>query len=151
MHTQDLPVGSTRPTASIPAAWRSLSDEHIELLPPVEGTDKLLFQGFCNGLPIAFARLKRLHLAANRDSNVIPLSPLADRTTWILQSIQVSQNYRNCGIGSALLAEIRHYCGHYGITRLVGEMSGDLPALRRWYLRNGFKVSADNRLELLLG
>ena len=148
---QDIYAPGPRPASAVPATFRFVDDDHIELLPPVEGPDKLLFQGFCNALPIAFARLKRLHAGADQDCKVVPLHAAADRSTWVLQNIQVSQNYRNRGIGSALLAEVRHHCSHYGITRLVGDMTGDLPALRRWYLRNGFTVSSDNRLELLPG
>lgn len=126
------------------------SEDHIELLPPVAGDDKLLFQGFCNGLPIAFARLKRIRPDEAANRKVVQLLAAVRPATWSLQSIQVAQNFRGRGIGSALLREILHHCHHHGIQRLVGEMKGDLPALRRWYARHGFQLCADDRLELLL-
>jgi GNAT superfamily N-acetyltransferase len=126
------------------------SEENIEFLPPVEHQDKVLFQGFCNGLPIASARLRRLRPEDEYDNPVVQLMAAVRYPTWSLQSIQVAQNFRHRGIGTVLLGEILHYCRNHNIHRLVGEMKGDLPALQRWYARNGFEISADNRLERLV-
>lgn len=141
----------SRPAAARPgSAFLLQSRDHIEFLPPVEAPDKLLFQVFCNGLPIASARLRRLRATQRASHRALPPAVASLPGTWTLQNIQVAQNYRNRGIGSALLGEIRHHCSYYCISRVVGAMSGDLSALRRWYLRNGFQVLPDNRLELLL-
>jgi GNAT superfamily N-acetyltransferase len=145
-------TGST--TGPAPAARATAfvreSGGHIEFLPPLVTDDKILFQVFCNGLPIAFARLRRQQADAGYEHPVLQLFSAVRFPTWSLHSIQVSQNYRNRGIGTALLQKIQHYCRDHNIQRLVGDMKGELPALERWYLRNGFQVSAEHRLELLI-
>jgi GNAT superfamily N-acetyltransferase len=132
------------------APWLTESEDHMEILPPVVHEDKMLFQGFCNGLPIAFARLRRLPPEDEISAPVVRLLSAVNLSTWSLQTIQVSQNYRNRGIGTALLKEILHYCRYHHVARLVGEVKGELPQLQRWYARNGFQVTADNRIELLV-
>jgi GNAT superfamily N-acetyltransferase len=125
------------------------SEETIEILPPVEHDSKLLFQVFCNGTPIAFARLQKLQSDENSGNRVVQLFEAQRCPTYRLKLIQVSQNYRNQGIGSILLHEIVHYCRNHNIKRLIGEMlGGDLPALQRWYLAKGFTVDDSNNIEL---
>ncbi len=146
---------TTRKTTAItqaerPAPFVTARGGHIEFLPPVVTADKILFQGFCNGFPIAFARLRRQQVDTVYTHPVLQLLSAARFPTWSLHSIQVSQNYRNLGIGTALLQEILHYCRHHNIQRLVGDMRGELPALQRWYQRHGFRISTEHRLELLI-
>ena len=138
------------PQAVRPAPLLLAGGGHIEFLPPVVTADKILFQGFCNGLPIAFARLRRQQVDTDYAHPVLQLLSAARIPTWSLHSIQVSQNYRNRGIGTALLQEILRYCRHHNIHRLVGDMRGELPALQRWYQRHGFRISTEHRLEPLL-
>lgn len=131
------------------------SSESIEVLPPAEHGNKLVFQVFCNGMPIAFARLQKQQVdidpSPNRVTQLITANLAAkQRPAWCLKLIQVSQNYRNYGIGTLLMQEIIHYCHNNNIKRLIGEMKGDLPALQRWYQANGFNVDDANNIELLL-
>lgn len=140
--------GSTQ--AALLSPFLMEGEEQIEILPPQLQDDRLLFQAFCNGMPIGFARLRRLRPEEEYAHPVVQLNAAVRFPTWSLQSIQVAQNFRNRGIGTALLREILHYCRHNHIQRLIGEMKGELPALQRWYTRHGFRVSADNRIELLV-
>lgn len=126
------------------------SGDFIEIVPPVEHESSLLFQAFCNGMPIAFARLKKLEFDQRYEQCVVQLFSARRRPAYCLKLIQVSQNYRNRGIGTVLLREIIHYCRNHNISRLTGEIHGEFVPLQRWYRANGFSIDAGNRLELLI-
>ena len=65
--------------------------------------------------------------AANDDS--------APGVSYCLKIIEVSQNYRNEGIGSALLDEVIAFCKDEQVVSIFGEAKGDSEELRRWYQR----------------
>ena len=62
----------------------------------------------------------------------------------------MSQNYRNLGVGTALLNEIINFCQDERVSALYGEAKGDLDVLRRWYRDQGFVLDAVDNIELSL-
>lgn len=125
-------------------------EENFEIIPPQEHDSKLSFQVLCNGTPIAYARLKKEEADPRYENRVVQIFSARRTPTYCLKMIQVSQNYRNQGIGAILMHEIFHYCRHHNILRIVGDMQGDIPALQRWYQALGFSVSPDRKIEMLL-
>jgi len=125
-------------------------EENFEIMPPQEHDSKLSFQVLCNGTPIAYARLKKEEADQRYENRVVQIFSARRAPTYCLKMIQVSQNYRNQGIGALLMQEVIHYCRHHNIFRIVGEMQGEIPALQRWYKANGFTVHADRSIEMLL-
>ena len=133
----------------IPANFLFQDSEQIEVISPSEHGPKLQFQVFCNGMPIGLARLEKLLPGTAATSTVVSILNGTPRTTFTLKMIQVTQNYRQRGIGTVLLKEILHYCRHHNIRRINGEIKGDdMPALATWYTRNGFLVTNGTWLEL---
>ena len=49
-------------------------------------------------------------------------------------------SYRNRGYGSALLNIAIDKCRALGVTRIMGNMHGDIERLSGWYSKNGFDV-----------
>jgi len=136
--------------ARIPATLLGQGDAQIEIIPPAEHGSRLTFQVFCNGMPIGHARLEKLSVADESTNPVVNLIAAQRFPTYTLKMIQIAQNYRNRGIGTVLLKEILHYCRNHNIHRLTGEIKGELPALRQWYLQNGFSIVSDTWLEIRL-
>jgi GNAT superfamily N-acetyltransferase len=133
----------------IPQGQLLQASEHFEFVPPAEHAAKLQFQVFCNGVPIGSARLEKLERLPQGDGRVLNLFDARHRATYALKMIQVSQNYRNRGIGTVLLKEILHYCRNHNIHRITGEIKGETARLREWYRRNGFTVANDTSIEFL--
>jgi len=78
--------------------------------------------------------------AANDDS--------APGVSYCLKIIEVSQNYRNQGIGSALLDEVIGFCKDERVVSLFGEAKGDSEELRRWYQGKGFDLDSVDNIQL---
>ena len=62
--------------------------------------------------------------------------------------IEVAQNCRYAGLGTALLQEVIRYCRDHRIDTLCGEIKGDLRTLSAFYRRNGFVVDREHRISL---
>lgn len=121
----------------------------IQILPPSTCGDKLLFRVFDQAAPIGFARLsKRKNRRQGRPDNVIDMFDPEGFNAYELKMIEVAQNYRHRGVGTTLLQAVINYCRDCNINRVTGEIKGDARTLRRWYERNGFQVSGDDRIEL---
>jgi GNAT superfamily N-acetyltransferase len=135
---------------SIPTSALLQDCENIEIMPPAEHGPRLSFQAFCNGMPIGYARLEKIERSSYSDNQVLNLFDARLRPTYCLKMIQISQTYRNRGIGTVLLKEILHYCRSHNIHRLTGEIKGELKALLPWYRRNGFSIVGDQWLEILV-
>jgi GNAT superfamily N-acetyltransferase len=133
----------------IPAILLFQEAEQIEIIPPVEHGPRLNFQVFCNGMPIGQARLEKMPPSTG-GTRIVNLFNARHCPRYALKMVQVTQNYRNRGIGTLLLKEILHYCRNHNIQSLNGEVQGDLPALRVWYRRNGFTIVDDTCLEIQL-
>lgn len=78
--------------------------------------------------------------AANDDS--------APGVSYCLKIIEVSQNYRNKGIGSALLDEVIGFCQDERVVAIYGEAKGDSAELRRWYQGRGFDLDSVDNIQL---
>lgn len=126
------------------------SVEHFEIIPPAEHAARLQFQVFCNGMPIGHARLEKVERSNYSDNRVLNLFDARHCPTYALKMIQVSQNYRNRGIGTVLLKEILHYCKSHNVHRVTGEIKGETRLLDRWYRNNGFAIVNDTWIEFQL-
>ena len=135
----------------IPSGILLEATEHYEFLPPLEHGPRLHFQVFYNGMPIGHARLEKVERTNYSNNQVLNLFDARHCPTYCLKMIQISQNYRNRGIGTVLLKEILHYCKHHNIQRITGEIKGEMEVLRLWYRANGFVVVNDIWLEIQLG
>jgi GNAT superfamily N-acetyltransferase len=133
--------------------------EHFEVMPPSEHGPRLSFQVYCNGMPIGHARLEKVertayshnrHNSHNSHNRILNLFDARHCPTYALKIIQISQNYRNRGIGTVLLKEILHYCKNHNVHRVTGEIKGELAALRAWYRKNGFAIVNDTWIEFQL-
>ena len=135
---------------SIPHGTLLQAREHFEVIPPAEHDARLQFQVFCNGMPIGHARLEKVERSTYSQNRVLNLFDARHCPTYALKMIQVSQNYRNRGIGTVLLKEILHYCKNHNVHRVTGEIKGETALLRSWYRKNGFTVVNDTWIEFQL-
>jgi len=78
--------------------------------------------------------------AANDDS--------APGVSYCLKIIEVSQNYRHKGIGSALLDEVIGFCKDEQVVSIFGEAKGESEDLRRWYQGKGFDLDSVDNIQL---
>ena len=72
----------------------------------------------------------------------------APGVSYCLKIIEVSQNYRNKGIGSALLDEVISFCKDEQVVSIFGEAKGDSSELRRWYQGKGFDLDSVDNIQL---
>lgn len=72
----------------------------------------------------------------------------APGVSYCLKIIEVSQNYRNKGIGSALLDEVIGFCKDERVASIYGEAKGDSVELRRWYRGKGFDLDSVDNIQL---
>ena len=126
------------------------ASDQFEILPPVDHGPLLQFQVLCNGLPIGHARLEKAERSSYSQNRVLNLFDARHRPTFALTMIQVSQTYRNRGIGTVLLKEILHYCKNHNVHRVTGAINGATPRLTEWYRRNGFAIVNDTWIEFQL-
>lgn len=112
----------------------------------------LFFKAYSGPNAIAFAQLssraggRRRHSVTRQTVN----DDKAPGVSYCLKLIEVSQNYRNKGVGSALLNEIIDFCRDEGVSSIYGEAKGELAALRRWYLEQGFEIDSIDNIQLSL-
>ena len=73
---------------------------------------------------------------------------LAPGVSYCLKLIEVSQNYRNMGVGSALLDEVIGFCKDERVVSIYGEAKGNSAKLRRWYQDKGFELDSIDNIQL---
>ena len=124
----------------------------IKVTKPRGLSSRLFFQAYSGPNAIAFAQLssrsKNFHQRANR-----PLEESSEDMTGVsycLRIIEVSQQYRNQGVGSALLDEVIRFCKDEHVTSIYGEARGEVDALRRWYQQKGFDLDSVDNIQLPL-
>lgn len=126
----------------------------IRLTKPNGLAPRLFFKAYCGHQPVGMAQLSSRAVArqklprknASRDSS----EDKAPGVSYCLKLIEVSQNYRNKGIGSALLNEVIAFCKDERVSSLVGEAKGDTEDLRRWYKDRGFDLDDGDNISLTL-
>ncbi len=121
----------------------------INILPPSFVGEKLIFRVSDHASPIGYARLRKTASTDKPASKSQDLPEHAAHNAYELKMIEIAQNYHQQGVGTSLLKEIIKYCQNSNIKKLTGEIKGDDRTLRHWYSNNGFKVSNDNRIELM--
>ena len=112
---------------------------------------RMFFHVYSGPNAIAYAQLSS-GAASRRRRSVVERDEAAysPGVSYCLKNIQVSQNYRNLGVGSALLQEIISFCRDERISALYGEAKGDMEILRRWYRAKGFELDAVDNIQLSL-
>lgn len=68
--------------------------------------------------------------------------------SYCLKQIEVQQNYRNQGIGTALLDEVIRFCKEERVNTLYGEAKGDIENLRQWYTDKGFQIDGVDNIQM---
>ncbi len=123
----------------------------IRLTKPSGLASRLFFKVYNGPNAIAFAQLST-H-AVNEHRNAKPIESEIDKApgvSYCLKNIEVSQYYRNKGIGSALLEEVISFCKDQRVSTLYGEAKGDIETLRRWYEDKGFELDEVDNIQLSL-
>lgn len=124
----------------------------IKVTKPKGLSSHLFFQAINGPNAIAFAQLssrtqnkhRRVHsLSGGKAQNVPGVS-------YCLKIIEVSHQYRNMGVGSALLDEVIRFCMDERVTSIYGEAKGDIKALRHWYQEKGFDMDSVDNIQLPL-
>lgn len=123
---------------------------NIKLTKPDGLAPRLFFQAYSGANPVAYAQLsskpenqsRRLARRHVDDDSVAP------GVSYCLKVIEVSQNYRNQGIGSALLEEVIRFCKEERVSSIYGEAKGELEILRKWYEGKGFEMDQSANIEL---
>jgi len=124
----------------------------IKVTKPKGLSSHLFFQAFYGPNAIGFARLSSR--TQNKHGRV--RSHSGDKTrnipgvSYCLKIIEVSHQYRNMGVGSALLDEVIRFCKDEQVTSIYGEAKGDISALRRWYQDKGFDMDSMDNIQLPL-
>ncbi|PCJ24869.1 MAG: hypothetical protein COA96_08530 [SAR86 cluster bacterium] len=110
----------------------------------------LFFHVYSGPNAIAFAQLSSRSENNHRraDSRHITNEEKLPGVSYCLKNIEVCQNYRNKGIGSALLDEIIDFCKNERVSEIYGEAKGDIPELRRWYQDKGFELDSVDNIQL---
>lgn len=125
----------------------------VQLTKPKGLAPTLFFSAYHGPNVVAFAQLSSK--TANKFQNGISsegvdvaLKQKAPGVSYCLKQIEVQQNYRNQGIGSALLDEVIRFCKDERVNTLYGEAKGELEILRRWYSDKGFEVDKVDNIQL---
>lgn len=123
----------------------------ITVIKPKGLSRRMFFHAYSGPNAIGFAQLSSRSSHNNRRS--VPAGADSDyayapATSFCLKKIEVRQNYRNLGVGSALLEEIINFCQEERIAAIYGEAKGDMEILRRWYRGKGFKLDAVDNIRL---
>ena len=120
--------------------------EKVQLTKPRGLAPQLFFSAYHGPNAVAFAQL------SSRPSNKFQSRRNSDElvpgVSYCLKQIEVQHNYRNQGIGSALLEEVIRFCKDERVNTLYGEAKGDLEILRRWYEDKGFQVDQVDNIQL---
>ncbi|MBT6143693.1 GNAT family N-acetyltransferase [bacterium] len=110
-------------------------------------SSRLFFCVYSGPNAIAFARLSSRTAAPEKNTGEKQDVP---GVSYYLSNIEVSQNYRNKGIGSALLDEVIDFCKDERVSSIYGEAKGNVVALRKWYEQKGFEFDSTNNIQLTL-
>jgi GNAT superfamily N-acetyltransferase len=105
----------------------------------------LFFHVYSGSNAIGFAQLSSR--AANNYRRSLTYDE-APSVSYCLKIIEVSQNYRNKGIGSALLDQVIDFCKDERVVSIYGEAKGDSAELRRWYEGKGFELDSVDNIQL---
>lgn len=121
----------------------------IKVTKPKGLSRRLFFKAYSGPNAIGFAQLStrtgRSELSIQRnDHNSAP------GVSYCLKIIEVSHNYRNKGIGSALLDEVINFCKEERVASIYGEAKGEIESLRRWYKQKGFELDEVDNIQLSL-
>jgi GNAT superfamily N-acetyltransferase len=118
----------------------------VKVVKPKGLSPRMFFKVYSGVNTIGFAQL------SSSGENNHQLSTYSDGkapgVSFCLKNIEVSQNYRNQGVGSALLDEVIRFCRDEQVTSLYGEAKGDVPVLRRWYEGKGFDLDGVDNIQL---
>ncbi len=123
----------------------------ITLAKPNGLASRLFFKVYNGPNAIAFAQLGTRARNEYRNTR----APLLDDSkvpgvSYCIKNIEVSQHYRNKGIGSALLDEVIRFCKDQRVSTLYGEAKGDVESLRAWYKDKGFELDEVDNIQLSL-
>jgi GNAT superfamily N-acetyltransferase len=122
----------------------------IRVAKPNGLSSNMFFHVYSGTNAIGFAQLssraKNNHRRSVSNSSAHENS--APGVSYCLKIIEVSQNYRNMGIGSALLDEVIGFCKDECVASLYGEAKGDSADLRRWYQDKGFDLDSVDNIQL---
>ncbi len=118
----------------------------LQIVQPRGLSEQLFFRVYSGPTSIAFAELSRpsgprRNIPAFSDSS-------GPGVSYCLRNIAVAQNYRNMGVGTALLDEVLEFCRSHRISRLYGEAKGETEFLKKWYRRHGFSVDEVDNIEI---
>lgn len=123
----------------------------LTLTKPSGLSSQLFFQVYNGANAIAFAQLSsRAPNQFKPSSLVFPVEVSAPGVSYCLKNIEVSQHYRNKGVGSALLKEVIAFCKQERVNSLYGEAKGDMDSLRKWYIDEGFNLDSIDNIQLQL-
>ena len=114
-------------------------------------SQRMFFHVYSGPNAIAYAHLSSR--TTNRYRRSIAKTAAPEQTpgiSYCLKQIEVSQNYRNLGIGTALLQEVIIFCQDERISAIYGEAKGEVEILRRWYRGKGFELDAVDNMQLSL-
>ncbi|MFM1896433.1 MAG: Acetyltransferase family [Pseudomonadota bacterium] len=125
----------------------------LRLRQPLALGPRLFFEVYSGPNAIAYA-----HLSTRTTGRPLAHTLVADETgemtapgiTYYLKNIEVSEAYRNRGVGSALLHEVVRFCREARVSAIYGEAKGDVDALRKWYAGSGFDLIHQNHIRLQL-
>ena len=120
----------------------------LKLRQPLALSPRLFFQVFNGPNAIAHAHLSARQGREARVSCGRPDESSAPGITYCLTNIEVSQAYRNRGVGTALLDEVLRFCRDSQVSSIYGEAKGDLGVLRKWYKGSGFQLSQQDHIQL---
>lgn len=109
---------------------------------------RLFFSVYDGPNAVAFAQLSSKAPNKFRKSIVTRNARKAPGVSYCLKQIEVRQNYRNQGIGSALLDEVIRFCEDERVNALYGEAKGDHENLRRWYADKGFQIDCVDNIQM---
>ncbi len=113
---------------------------------------KLFFHAYNGVNEIAFAQLSSRRKNNHRrvTSQHADAGDKVPGVSYCLKIIEVSQNYRSKGIGSALLDEIIRFCEDERVSSIYGEAKGEMDMLRHWYQDKGFNLDSADNIQLAL-
>ena len=123
---------------------------NIKVAKPDGLAPSLFFQAYSGANPVAYAQLsarsEKTRQSDRRRSR--STGSAAPGVSYCLKLIEVSQHYRNQGIGSALLDEVIKFCKEERVSSIYGEAKGEMEFLRKWYQGKGFDLDSADNIEL---
>lgn len=123
----------------------------ITLAKPKGLASRLFFKVYNGPNAIAFAQLSTRATNEHRKARASALGESkVPGVSYCIKNIEVSEPYRNKGIGSALLDEVIRFCKDERVSTLYGEAKGDVELLRRWYEEKGFELDEVDNIQLSL-